>query len=311
MGRKSSTKKRKKHAYSTLNNTKILKENRVFFDHILGRRHNAFCAEHGLNTYQALAEVNARMAAEYGILVNTANNDFMQQFIRYIGLYHNIFITDPAIHDFLYHNPIKKEDNTALHAVVRDDLHNGTESRKWFPNPVYPERGVYAAAVHFKAHTDSLFFVLSSHPWDLKEERLRDDAFMLTTAVADGEGGEDINYTPIDESFFDKTVEADDKYHMRAVYNLFLYLEAFPHMLKQGIPKDVGFDANRKGKMSLTVHPDQRITEDYQRYLTTPHLRRGHMRYLSNERFTTKRFQTVYVRPSMIRSKSESHIERE
>lgn len=91
------------------------------------------------------------------------------------------------------------------------------------------------------------------------------------------------------------------------VANTFAYMSAFPDMIKKGLPKGCVINKGASSKKfvlntepSLIVHGEKGVT---------PHLRRGHFRYLSSEVFTKKRGQWVFVKASFVGAKDVKTVE--
>lgn len=93
--------------------------------------------------------------------------------------------------------------------------------------------------------------------------------------------------------------------HVVALLNLFLYMDAFPEAIKEG-PPPVRMPAGHVSKRCTIIGESEAIREVY-RNGVTPHMRRGHFRFLQSERFTSCRYKTVYVKPTMVKGKA-SHI---
>lgn len=81
---------------------------------------------------------------------------------------------------------------------------------------------------------------------------------------------------------------------MRLVCGVFMMRESFPEMFLKGPPADLLHPAWYR-KLN-TAH----ISLGHVRSDMAPHIRRGHFRLLSSEKFTKKRGQLVFVKASMV-----------
>lgn len=86
----------------------------------------------------------------------------------------------------------------------------------------------------------------------------------------------------------------------RIVLNLLMYMDAFPECVRDGCPT-LHSKGNRPVDYakSWRIGASDAIRETY-RNGTSPHMRRGHFRLLTSDRFKKKRGQTVYVKPTMV-----------
>lgn len=90
----------------------------------------------------------------------------------------------------------------------------------------------------------------------------------------------------------------------RLIVNLFIYMAAFPSFVKEGPPTlSIPYIGNIE---TLTVEAAKPIKDEYAQSKITPHMRRGHFRVLRSEVFKNKRFQAVYVNPSMVCGKAST-----
>lgn len=94
------------------------------------------------------------------------------------------------------------------------------------------------------------------------------------------------------------TAECARAWHV--VFNLLMYMDAFPECVTEGCPQ-LHSKANRPADYvkSLRISASEAIKETYRNGMS-PHMRRGHFRLLTSDKFTKKRGQTVYVKPTMV-----------
>lgn len=90
--------------------------------------------------------------------------------------------------------------------------------------------------------------------------------------------------------------------------NLMAYIEAFPEILKDGIPKDFVLPFNKKFKQTknITIGKNKKISDSNDRM---PHARSGHFRRLNSDYYKYKKGQVVWVKKCMILGKAKTVIE--
>jgi hypothetical protein len=99
--------------------------------------------------------------------------------------------------------------------------------------------------------------------------------------------------------------------NMRFIYGCFMMRECFPQVFQDGLPDYVKHPAwfRNQNNKSISI---ARVSHE-----VCPHIRVGHFRLLSSERFINKRGQVVFVKPSMVKGhathteKGEIHVENE
>lgn len=123
--------------------------------------------------------------------------------------------------------------------------------------------------------------------------------------------GEDDFYTPFDNEkelikFLNNNKET---YIHKIAYNFLNYLIAFPESIIDGPPADAILE--RKTESSITVKSNdtvKRITKEFSSHYTSPHLRRGHFRFLKSDRFKNKKGQIIYIEPTFIKGSAKTVI---
>ena len=94
---------------------------------------------------------------------------------------------------------------------------------------------------------------------------------------------------------------------LNLVINTFLYMDAFPEAVRQG-PPPVRMPVGQVSGHNTIIGESSAIKEMY-RHGITPHMRRGHFRFLQSDKFKKKRFQTIYIKPTMIKGYAEHIVE--
>jgi hypothetical protein len=88
---------------------------------------------------------------------------------------------------------------------------------------------------------------------------------------------------------------------VKLAFSCMAYIQAFPEMVRPGIPDDIANQNHFRKMNAVTIGIAPRLIE---RDGPCPHYRLGHFRVLTNERFTKKRFQTVFVHGAFIKGKA-------
>lgn len=95
--------------------------------------------------------------------------------------------------------------------------------------------------------------------------------------------------------------------HVRLILNLFFYMSAFPENVLDGPPNTV-FNKKKGDQKTITISKE---IADYlhENRDVSPHLRRGHFRYLGSDHYTKKRGQTIFVKSSFVKGTAKTIIE--
>lgn len=93
--------------------------------------------------------------------------------------------------------------------------------------------------------------------------------------------------------------------------NFLAYINAFPECLTEGVPQNISkknkadYQNTKVLKTSTHVLEIEKENNNDSRIIT-PHFRKGHFRYLKDERFVNKKGQIVFVKASMVRGHGQS-----
>lgn len=93
-------------------------------------------------------------------------------------------------------------------------------------------------------------------------------------------------------------------WYAKLVVGLGMYMQCFPEAVKSGPPSDLKHPSHHKYETSLTIESSPKIYGTHDSPIA--HFRRGHFRVLASERFTHKRFQTVFVRETFVAGTSKT-----
>lgn len=95
-------------------------------------------------------------------------------------------------------------------------------------------------------------------------------------------------------------------YYVKLFCGVAMYVDVFPETLIQGLPQDLKHPSHHKYSAPLTLEISEKVRSTGAHDSPTPHYRVGHFRVLRSEKFTKKRFQTVFVHGTFVRGKAET-----
>jgi hypothetical protein len=87
---------------------------------------------------------------------------------------------------------------------------------------------------------------------------------------------------------------------------LLLYRECFPETFLTGLPSDLQHPSHHQHKSIFTVGVSDKVKLGGTHDSPTPHFRCGHFRVLKSEKFTHKRFQTVFVHETFVKGQAKT-----
>lgn len=93
----------------------------------------------------------------------------------------------------------------------------------------------------------------------------------------------------------------------RLFLNLLFYMSAYPENVLDN-PPDERIEDKVDTKQSKTITVSKEISDYLKDTELTPHLRRGHFRLLSSERFVNKKGQVVFVKSSFVKGHAKTVI---
>lgn len=125
--------------------------------------------------------------------------------------------------------------------------------------------------------------------------------------------GDDVATTPLSDTSKMRVNMTEDGIHgemLRLALNLIFYMSAFPENVLNK-PPDVVCD-----KLNINNSKTISMSKEIAEYLhenrdVSPHLRRGHFRYLGSEHYTKKRGKTIFVKPSFVKGHAVTVVENE
>lgn len=208
------------------------------------------------------------------------------QFLLAQKKWHNFYIMDESLVEFLEKNDISNIEINYLIDIIQRYL----ETDK-FKNGV---------AFHFAGRKDSAFI-------DIMITKGSEENQNFLTLIMTTNGRIYCSYFSNNEIINDNSeFIIDRKKEHCIIFNLFLYIDAFPQCLHDGPPNLTIKKPylNLMNSAKVQAHPI--IIQQHKKSLTSPHFRRGHFKILKSERFSNKRFQTIYVSPTIVNGKSET-----
>lgn len=196
--------------------------------------------------------------------------------------YRSIYIESPAVMDFLEKSEPRQSDGVLIKQAAID---------------IQKQSEGGGVAVHLPNRKESIFITSADNAGG-KINNLTQNEVMVNYLR-----GEDIGYTPIRKDgtwvIEDDGIDPEaSQLNWRIVFNLFLYMDAFPECVSDGPPDLTCGEID--GIAPIRVCGSKSIEDLFHQVKKTPHMRRGHFRVLRSERFRNKRFQAVYVKPSMV-----------
>lgn len=215
--------------------------------------------------------------------------------------YESIFIESENLADFIESNSINEKDIEPTISVINDFVKLNYEK----PYNVFcinlPNRK-YSLMICISS-TDIIKKSSDIHgKYVIDRDRYKENIFYIGYIRNDGKGDQDIGYSIIEPMILNYTNHEDVsiRKNWRIIVNIFLYMDAFPDCIKSGVPNIYINEEDRMIK-SKTISISDAMKEAYSHGPISPHMRRGHFRFLKSDRYKGKRFQTVYVKPTMVK----------
>lgn len=100
-------------------------------------------------------------------------------------------------------------------------------------------------------------------------------------------------------------VITDEEIYSRQIINTILYMDAFQECVKEGPPPII---CETTYKKCTIITESDKLKETYSNGIT-PHMRRGHFRFLKSDVFKNKRWQTIYISPTMVKGTAKHVVE--
>lgn len=102
-------------------------------------------------------------------------------------------------------------------------------------------------------------------------------------------------------------VSPESLFHAKLFVGLGMYLGCFPEMLKDGPPSKLKHPSAHAYDITQTIDISPQVMAGHHDS-PTAHFRHGHFRLLKSEKFTHKRWQSIFVRDTFVAGKSKTVI---
>ena len=219
------------------------------------------------------------------------------------GQYVSIYLQEPSVVDFLLLSTVRPKDVDAARTIAVDALNrHGAMVIHVIdePNSLVLSRG--AAGVNVEMHWANETFAPVPVGSDSELNKTGSEN-SLEQECNWQQRSAWIESKPLSDA--EVEVHFNEAKAGRLAVNALLYMDAFPECVIDGPPS---FDKPITEPKAITIKASAAIRETYRNGIT-PHMRRGHFRFLQNERYTGKRFQTVYVKPAMVKGHAKTVVE--
>jgi hypothetical protein len=283
---------------------KIYKKNIALYESLKDLKRNSIKKQKDFSKY-------------YQMDFNLLHQSFIWDFIEKNN-YNNIFIDDNSLFDFLKSINIKITANEVMNFIDRTP----TFINQSVIHPIlkikcesFPKK-VMLGIIHAKNIKDSIFFKFIYDPGALNRERESCLEFMNEYFVVFDINDESLNQTNNNTSLFINEGETflNDNYYkkmnesIKLILNMLFYINAFPKCVLNK-PPDVVCD-----KLNINNSKTISMSKEIADYLhenrdVSPHLRRGHFRYLGSDHYKKKRGQTIFVKSSFVKGHAVTVIE--
>ena len=211
--------------------------------------------------------------------------------------YHSFYVYDESVVDFVKNAPLNENDMKQMHGIAIQFVEKYKK---------------YGMVVHMAGESQSILFSFSPSDMliDPETRKAGIKGFpVFHKRFCKGESA-DVGYIAVSEDsgviggkLVNEKKEAGSDI-WRIFFNLCMYMSAFPECVMDGAPP-VKVDGSRE--RSTTVKASEQIKHVY-RDGVSPHMRRGHFRFLKSEKYKNKRFQAIYVKPTMVKGKSNTVV---
>jgi len=94
-------------------------------------------------------------------------------------------------------------------------------------------------------------------------------------------------------------------YIVKLIVGLGLYASCFPEVIKDGPPQDLKHPANHQYEHPVQIGVAKEVfSQGGTHESPVAHFRKGHFRVLRSEKFTHKRFQSIWIRDMIVKGKA-------
>jgi len=210
--------------------------------------------------------------------------------------YKNYYIDSKELSDFFINTSIKKDILINFKKITQKESTYATDIPTGKHELDYAIQESFSGIIHSKNINRSIFFL-----------------FITTTGysfsdifITDGKENIYICLNPHVYKVLDfiNNNEVDNNSKIiKLVLNMIFYMDAFPDKINNKPPEEVCDKLNFNNSRTISLSKD---IADYlhENREVSPHLRRGHFRYLDSEYYKNKKGQTIFVKSSFVKGKA-------
>ena len=211
--------------------------------------------------------------------------------------YHNLYINNSSLVEFLEASKIKESDLSKAYEIAIQTVQEFRD---------------YGVVVNLQGKENSILLNFSPadqliHP----ETRQFHKGTSVFYKIFPKNESADVGFIPLSQDYgvyyADRKINAKENLNdwmVQFFLNLCAYMSAFPECVVQGPP----LEKTRSSDKRSTIVKISDSLRDVYRDGVSPHMRRGHFRFLKSDRYTNKRFQAVYVRPTMVKGSATTVV---
>lgn len=227
--------------------------------------------------------------------------------------YINFYINDESLSKFFIETNIDEKtilnvsnlmcanDKNYTEGVISDNTNN-QNNQKFYSDKAYSISGV----IHQKTLKYSTMFQIMIA---VKNDSVYSGNCIIVNGLNNKIGGEIIYKNEVIKEFY-KTFEHDKdiKNITNLVLNMLFYMDAFPDKILDSPPDECIDKLNCNNSKTITMSDEIRDYLHENRDIS-PHLRRGHFRYLASDFYKNKKGQTIFVKSSFVKGHAKTIIE--
>lgn len=101
----------------------------------------------------------------------------------------------------------------------------------------------------------------------------------------------------------------EKEWYAKLICGLGMYVSCFPDMILDGAPHDLKHPGNHQYESSKVINISDKVKTQHQggtHESPVAHFRKGHFRVLKSEKFTNKRFQSVFVHEAFVKGHAKT-----
>ena len=253
-------------------------------------------SDHWVNFIKLLFEEYINQGETNARALLFAQSEVMAIRSLHLKKYHNIYINNFSLVEFIENNKIKKNEIFKAYEICKEEI-------KQFKN--------YGVVLNLKGKENSILFNFNPVDYVYEKNKYSHKGSCIYYKIFPKGEMSDVGFVPLSEKYgvgygetkLDTKNKLND-YVLQLFLNLCAYMSAFPECVVQGPP----LEKTRSSDKRSTIVKISDSLRDVYRDGVSPHMRRGHFRFLKSDRYTNKRFQAVYVRPTMVKGSATTVV---